>query len=64
MLKGLNIEPARIYASTLFDQDVAEMKTSAITLPKHIFQFDFLNDEFLTSLVLNTLKQILNALIA
>ena len=46
MLKGLNIEPARIYASTLFDQDVAEMKTSAITLPKHIFQFDFLNDEF------------------
>ncbi|MBS4269101.1 hypothetical protein [Campylobacter vulpis] len=46
LLKGLSLEQSRIYASTLFDQDVAEMKTSAITLPKHIFQFDFLNDEF------------------
>lgn len=46
LLKGLSLEQSRIYASTLFDQDVADMKTSAVTLPKHIFQFDFLNDGF------------------
>ena len=60
LLKGLSLEPSRIYASTLFDQDVAEMKTSAITLPKHIFQFDFLNDEFFDTICEKHQKEGLN----
>ncbi|MCI5969042.1 hypothetical protein [Helicobacter sp.] len=43
LLKGLSINPAKIYASTLNPQDVADMQTS-FSMQNHIFQFDFLND--------------------
>ena len=49
LLNGLS-EKYRIFASTLDEADVLVMKDRAANganlLPEHIFQFDFLNDEF------------------
>ena len=49
LLNGLS-EKYRIFASTLDEADVRVMKERATNganlLPEHIFQFDFLNDEF------------------
>ena len=38
-------EKERIFASTLDDADVRWMKEQDWLLPKHVFQFDFLNDD-------------------
>lgn len=44
LLYGLT-EKERIFASTLDDADVRWMKEQDWLLPKHVFQFDFLNDD-------------------
>lgn len=61
LLYGLS-EPYRIWASTLDDADVQVMKErikekSLNLLPRHIFQFDFLNDTF--DKLPETLRQII-----
>ncbi|MBQ7449481.1 MAG: hypothetical protein IJS73_06735, partial [Paludibacteraceae bacterium] len=44
LLYGLT-EKERIFASTLDDADVRFMQQQDFLLPKHVFQFDFLNDD-------------------
>ncbi|MBQ6349707.1 MAG: hypothetical protein IJI42_02120 [Methanobrevibacter sp.] len=61
LLVGLT-EPSRIWASTLDRADVDIMKDriqkGASLLEKHVFQFDFLNDDF--SSLPQSLKEIIN----
>lgn len=38
--------PERIWCSTLDDSDVRVMKENKRLMPSHVFQFDFLNDDF------------------
>jgi len=44
LLYGLT-EKERLFASTLDDADVRFMQQQDFLLPKHVFQFDFLNDD-------------------
>ena len=45
LLEGLS-NPERIWASTLDEPDVRVMKDNKRLLESHVFQFDFLNDDF------------------
>jgi hypothetical protein len=45
LLAGLT-NPRNIWASTLDKADVAVMKTMGVLFENHVFQFDFLNDDF------------------
>ena len=58
LLFGLT-EKERIFASTLDEADVTYMKTQENLLPLHVFQFDFLNDDFSSDKVPEDLKRIL-----
>ncbi len=59
LLHGLT-NKYNIFASTLDDADVKIMKQSGEFLDSHVFQFDFLNDEFTSEKVPAELKRILN----
>jgi hypothetical protein len=45
LLAGLT-NPRNVWASDLFDSNVAAMKTMGGLFENHVFQFDFLNDDF------------------
>ncbi|CAK00362.1 conserved hypothetical protein fragment 1 [Helicobacter acinonychis str. Sheeba] len=63
LLRGL-LNKANLYLSTLDSNDVAIVKELAATnqlnlLENHVFQFDFLNDDFLSAKVPKSLQEIL-----
>lgn len=61
LLYGLHNKPY-IFASTLDDADVRQMKENcANLLPEHIFQFDFLNDDLQSDKVPADLRRILQS---